>query len=125
MVTRIRRRMYEPMWFTAASRGLRYAPEERQRPLHDPRHVLAPGGVAQEKARRRINDVFHRSFIEAADRGLLLVEALGAEPRRDFLLDLLAGRPAPPGLVARPANGGIANRAEAIRPGVPGMEHLP
>src|SRR5689334_19040220 len=71
--------------FTAPSCGLRYVPEERQRSLRDPGDVLAPRGVAQEEAGRRIHHVLERRAIETTDHSLLVIKTFGFEPVRDFL----------------------------------------
>src|SRR5581483_5232110 len=105
--------------------GLRHAPEEGQWSLHDTRHVLAPGRVAEEEACRRIDDVLARGLVETGDRGLFLIEALGFEPGRDFLFDAGTVGPAEPRLVAIGANGGIDGRIDAVGAGMPGVEHFP
>src|SRR5579871_1302023 len=113
------------MGTTARSGGFRYTPGERHRPLHDAGDVLAPRGIAQEKAGGRVNDVLERRFVETGDRGLFLIEAFGIEPGRDFLFDGGAIRPAIPGFVAAGPNGNIDGRIHAVRTGMPGVEHLP
>src|SRR5258708_31266517 len=114
-----------PSGFTAPSCGLRHAPEEGQRPLLHTGDVLAPRRVAQEEAGRRIDDVVERRLVETFDRGLLLIEVLGFEPCRDFLFHRFACGPAPPRLVAVGANAIVSSGVDAVRAGVPGVEHLP
>src|SRR5207244_4401341 len=124
-VERMRRRIYETMWFTAPSCGLRHAPEERQRPLCDTGDVLAPRRVAQEKAGRRIDNILERRLVEALHRSLLLIQILRFEPGRDLLFHSLARGPAKPRLVASATDGVVDGRIDAIRARMPGVKHPP
>src|SRR5438067_2502455 len=123
-VERIRRRIYESISTTAPSCGLRHAPEERQRPLHDAGDVAAPGRIAEEEAGRCIDDVFEGGLVDPGDRRLFLVDSLGVEPGRDLFFRGRTVGPAEPGLVAIGANGAVAGRAEAVGAGVPGVKHV-
>src|SRR6266702_4593677 len=96
----MRRRIYESIWFTAPSCGLRHAPAEGHRSLYHTGDALAPRRVAQEKAGRRIDDILERRLAETPDSSLLLIEILGVEPCRDFLFHSRAVGPAKPRLVA-------------------------
>src|SRR5712671_138982 len=101
------------------------SPEERQRPLNDAGNVFAPSLILQEETCRRVDNVVERGLVEAADRGLLLLERPGIEPRRHFGFDSRHVRPAEPRLVAIAADRVIGRRIDGVRAGVPGMEHLP
>src|SRR5579872_2269924 len=126
MVTRTRRRMYEAIiGLPQVSGGLRHAPAERHRPLDDSGHVLAPRGVTQEEAGRRINDILERGLVEPADGGLFLIESPGVEPCRDFLFDGFTIRPTIPRFVTAGPNCDIDRGIDAVRTRMPGVEHLP
>src|SRR5262245_58742215 len=101
------------------------APEEWKRALDHPAHVLAPSLITDEEAGRRVDDAIQRGFVEPADRRLLLVRRLGLVPRRHLRFDFRYVRPAEPGLVAIGAHPDCYRRIDAIRAGMPGMEHLP
>src|SRR5215217_9243234 len=107
------------------SRRLRLAPEERQRAFADAGDVLAPRLVGEEEAGRRVDDVVERGLVEAAGGGLFLFEVLGVEPGRHFLLDVRDVRPAEPGAVAVGPDRDVDRRVDAVRTGVPGVEHRP
>src|SRR5215203_2205184 len=107
------------------SRRLRDVPEERQRPLDDAAHVLAPGLVGQEEPGRGVDNVIEGGFVEPARRRLLLLDVAGIEPGGDLLLDLRNVGPAEPGAVAVGADGDVDRRVDAVRARVPRVEHGP
>src|SRR5215510_2584633 len=108
-----------------SSNSLADAPEEGQWPLHDPADVPAPSLILQEESGRRIDHFLARSFVETADRSLLLVRCLRLVPCVDLGLDLRDCRPAEPRLVAVGADRGIGGRINADRTRMPSMEHVP
>src|SRR6516162_10615318 len=98
----------------AASSDLADAPEERQRPLDDAAHVLAPGLVAEEEAGRREDHVVERGLVEPPYRCFLLVQVLGLIPSRHLRFDLRHVRPAEPRLLAAGAHPDGDRRIDAV-----------
>src|SRR5215831_8163021 len=119
---KVRRSIRPPMLF---SDSLAHPPEEWQRSLHDATDVSAPRLVHQEETGRRVHHAVERCLVEPTDCGLLLVQGLGLVPSRHLRFDRGHIRPAEPRLVATGAHADGDRRIDAIRPGVPGMEHLP
>src|SRR6266849_7327601 len=103
--------------------GLAHPPEERQRPFDHARDILPPSLIPQEEARRRIDHGLERGLVEAADRGLLLIERLGLIPRGHLRLDIRRVRPAEPGFVAARSHPDRDGRIDAVGARMPGVEH--
>src|SRR5712671_2130940 len=110
---------------SAGLRALRDPPEERQWALLNAGDAFAPSLILQEETRRRIDHVFDRRPIEPAHRSLFLVEVCCLIPGVDCGLDLRAGRPAEPRLVAVGTDRRVGRWIDTDRTGMPGVEHLP
>src|SRR5258706_5140567 len=115
----------QPYEFARPLCGLAHPPEEWQRPFDNPTHVPAPGLVFQEEASRRIDHRLERSPVEAADRGLLLLQGLGLLPRGSLRLALRCVWPAEPTLVSARPHADCDGRTDAVGARMPGVEHVP